>query len=66
MDEEEENDMTCAWNRCTTCGALVDVDDCVDGSEIDCGACDERLVVTEFTDDTWALIPVEFDSEVEQ
>lgn len=66
VSDDTESDTTCAWNRCPTCGVLVDVDDCVDGSEVDCGACDERLVLVEYVDDTWSLIPVEFDSEVEQ
>jgi hypothetical protein len=56
MSENKETDTSCAWNRCPKCNEIVGVDECVDGSEVDCGACDERLVCTEFVDDTWALI----------
>jgi hypothetical protein len=53
--EHTENDTSCAWNRCPTCGELVDVDDCVDGSEVTCRACNARLVLTEYVDDTCGL-----------
>ena len=46
----------CAWNVCPKCGQLVDTDDCFDGSEVRCLACNILLVCTAFTDETWALL----------
>lgn len=44
------------WNRCPTCSELVDVDDCVDGSEVRCLACNARLVLAEYVDETCGLV----------
>lgn len=63
--EHAVNDTSCAWNRCPTCGELVDVDGCVDGSEMNCPACNARLVLTEYVDDTFGLLLAD-DSEEDE
>lgn len=55
---------SCAWNVCPECSELVDVDDdSVDGSEFDCRACDARLVLVEYIDDTCGLVLANDDDE---
>jgi DNA-directed RNA polymerase subunit RPC12/RpoP len=58
-DAVSETDKTAAWNTCPKCGELVDVDECTDGSEVRCSACNKRLVCTEYTDDSWGLTPAD-------